>query len=75
MANTCCYKKVNKLPNDNIHRPNVMSSRKNKTTASTKNPQTRLNRNSFLIFGTHTHSMITISCNFNVLYIIIFNVH
>ena len=26
-ANTCCHKNVNKLPNDNIHRPNVTSLR------------------------------------------------
>ena len=74
MANTCCHKTVNKLQNDNIHRP-MLSSRKNKTAASTKNPQAQLNRNSFLIFGTHTLSMIIISCNFNILYIIIFNFH
>jgi hypothetical protein len=45
--------KVNKLPNDNIHRLNVTSSRENKTMALMKNPQTELNRNCLLISGTH----------------------
>jgi len=67
--------KVNKLLNDNIHRPNVTSLRENKTTASMKNPQTQLNRNCLLNSGTHTTFHNKISYNFNILCIITFNFH
>ena len=69
-------RKVNKRLNDNIHRPNFRSLRENKTTASMKNPQTYLNRNSLLIFGTDTpHSLIVTSSNVNILSIITCKLH
>jgi len=55
--------------------PNVMSLRENKTTASMKNIQTKVNRNSLLFSGTHTKFHYIIPYNFNILCIITFNFH
>ena len=46
--------KVNKLLHHNIQCPDVTSLLENKTTTSTKNPQTQLNRNGFLVFCSQT---------------------